>query len=55
MGMPAHYNLCLNTAEDNVEPFLRCDRGKDLYIVARGGVTEKDISQTLNMKRELLW
>src|SRR5712692_1852348 len=55
MGMPAHYNLRLNTTEDNVESFLRCDRRKDLYIVARGGVTEQYISQPINMKRDLLW
>src|SRR5579859_1053987 len=53
MRMPAHDNLRLDAAEECFEAFLWCFRCKDIHIVARGGMAEKDASQAIDRKRQL--
>src|SRR5947209_11605939 len=54
MGMSAHHDLLFNAGEDGVEPLLWRDGCKDLLVAARGGMAEQDISQALNVERDLL-
>ena len=55
MGVSANNNLLLNARKYEGESLFRRDGRKDFLVITRGGMTEQDISQPLNVESYLFW